>query len=785
MKFSESWLRTFVNPAIDTQSLCDLLTFGGIEVEAVAPLAPAFDRVVVAEVLEVEKHPNADRLNLCKVNVGDAVLSIVCGAPNVKVGIRVPAALVGAQLPEMKIKAAKVRGVDSAGMLCSARELGLDNGVDGLWILSPNATIGMNLRQALSLDDNIIDIKATPNRGDCLSLLGLAREVSALGDCALNIPFDTNPVSVKQTKPQAIEIKALEACPRYCARPIHGVNPKAPTPDWMVERLARSGVRSISAIVDVTNYVMLEMGQPLHAFDAAKIDGAIQVRWAQTGESLLLLNGETRVLDQQYLIIADQTKPLALAGIMGGQDSSVTDNTQDVVLESAFFSPDAIAGKSRKLGFGSDSSYRFERGVDFANTLEAMERASALILQIAGGVAGPVSEAIGSLPQRSDIFLRLNRVEKVLGVALSWEAVAALLKRLDFAFEKTAEGFRVTPTSYRFDMSIEEDLIEEVARVYGYENIPALSPVVAQSALPSVESNRSAQSLRRLMVSRNYQEIVTYSFVDRDWEKDFYANANPISLANPIASQMAVMRSGLIGGLVQTIAYNLNHQQSRIRVFETGRCFSADGTDYAQPWYLGAAVCGGAVDEQWGVKPPRAVDFFDMKADLEALWSPKTLRFMPEIHPALHPGKCARIYDGAKAVGWLGELHPKWQQKYELSQPVILFEFELNALSVVPIPQFKENSKFLPVVRDVALVFDESVTYQSILETVNAQKPSTITDFSLFDIYRGAGVENGKKSLAFRMLVQDTAKTLTDADVELSVSEIIKIMQHQFNAKLR
>jgi phenylalanyl-tRNA synthetase beta chain len=784
MKFSENWLRTFVSPELSTRELADLLTFGGIEIEGVALVAPLFDRVVVGEVLSMVKHPNADRLNVCQVNAGVAPLTIVCGAPNVRPGMRVPTALIGAQLPGIEIKAATVRGVDSSGMLCSARELGLSDAADGLLALPSDAVIGANVRDVLDLDDQVLDSKPTPNRGDCLSLRGMAREVAALSGAPIKL-VDVKPVAASHDARPAIRLDAADACPLYCGRIIRGVNAQAPAPEWMVRRLARSGIRSISAIVDVTNYVMLELGQPMHAFDAAKIEGGIRVRLAVPHEKLLLLNGETRELSEAFLVIADDRKALALAGIMGGADSAVTDATSDIVLESAFFDPGIIAGKSRVLGFGSDSSFRFERGVDFGAAREAMERATRLILEVCGGSAGPVAEAAAALPQRKPIPLRLERIERVLGVALPENEVAGIFKRLGFAYRAAAGGVSVTPPSYRFDIAIEEDLIEEVARIHGYNRIPAVRPVVASAPLPFPEKTRSTFAIRRLLTARDYQEVITYSFVDRVWEQDFCDNRTMIELANPIASQMAVMRSSLIGGLVDAVAYNLNHQQSRVRVFEAGRCFVPVQGGYVQPWRIGAAACGHAIEDQWGAQPARKVDYFDIKADVEALFQPRRLTFKADTHPALHPGKSARLMLDGRAVGWIGELHPKWQRKYDLPMAPMLFEADLEALAHRPIPVFKETSKFPPVWRDLALTFDENTPYQAILEAVNAEKPAIVTEFMVFDIYRGAGVENGKKSLAFRMLVQDTDKTLTDTEVDSAVSEIIKILKSKFNAKLR
>jgi phenylalanyl-tRNA synthetase beta chain len=784
MKFSENWLRTVIDPPLSTRELADLLTFGGIEIEAVDPVAPTFERVVVGEVLSIEKHPDADRLNVCQVNVGVAPLTIVCGAPNVKVGMRAPVALVGAKLPGIEIKATKVRGVESHGMLCSAKELGLNADVDGLLQLAVAAPIGANVRDVLALDDQLFDSKPTPNRGDCLSIKGMAREVAALsGHVARNI--DTKVVTATISDMVKITLDAPQACPRYCGRVMRGVDVRAPVPLWMVQRLARSDIRSISAVVDITNYVMLELGQPLHAFDAAKITGGIHARFAKAGEKLTLLNGETREFTPEFLLIADDVKALALAGVMGGTESAVDDDTKDIFLESAFFFPDVIAGKSRVLGFGSDSAFRFERGVDFSATQDAIERATCLILEICGGAAGPVVEALAELPRRDDIGLRMSRVRRLLGIDISHEEASTIFSRLGFAVTHVDDEFTVTPPAYRFDIAIEEDLIEELARVHGYNRIPASCPFAPTRPLPLDESSRSASSIRHSLVARDYQEVVTYSFVDAEWEHDFCTNDNPIALANPIASQMAVMRSSLIGNLVNVIAYNAHRKQSRARVFEVGRCFISGENEHGQPWRVGGGAFGAAIDEQWGVRPARQVDFFDVKADVEALFQPRTAEFIVAVHPAFHPGKSARIAVDGKDAGWMGELHPRLQQKYDIPVAPVLFELELEVLSASSLPLGEEISKFPPVSRDMAAIFDEDTTYQAILEAVEHEKPSIVSSFVVFDLYRGAGVEKGKKSLAFRMLLQDTKKTLTDSEVDSAVSEVREIIEKRFNAKLR
>lgn len=782
MKLSEHWLRELVDPALSTAELADLLTFGGIEVEAVDPAAPAFDRVVVAEVLSVEKHPQADRLNVCQVNAGTAPLTIVCGAPNVRPGMRVPAALVGARLPGMEIKQAKVRGIESQGMLCSAKELGLSEDASGLLELAADATIGASVRELLDLDDQIFTTKPTPNRGDCLSVLGLAREVAALSGAPLRWKTpDTVAAAIGERIAIAVEMPM--DCPRYCGRVIRGVNAAATTPEWMVRRLARSGIRSISAVVDVTNYVLLEMGQPLHAFDMARLQGGIRVRRARAGEKLVLLNGTTLELSPHHLVIADDAGPLALAGIMGGEPSGVTAATRDIVLESAFFAPEVVAGKTRELGFGSDSAYRFERGVDFAGTQAALERATQLIVRLCGGQPGPVCEVQAALPARAKVTLRLARAQRLLGFAIDGATALSILDRLGCRPKAAGDRIEAVPPSHRFDITIEEDLIEELARVYGYANIPAQQPP-APAVLPQIpEARRGAPTVRRMLAHLDYQEVVTYSFVERAWEADFCGNDAPIALANPIASQMSVMRSSLIGGLVQTVAFNASHKQSRIRLFEIGRCFlNQDGLP--QPWRVAGIAFGTAVPMQWG-QAERPVDFFDIKADLEALIVPGAAVLRPQSHPALHPGKSAAITIDGAAVGWIGELHPRWQRKYGLPSAPVLFEMELRALEHRELPAYREIARFPAVRRDLAAEFDESVQYEAISTELRRSGPAILRDVTVFDLYRGQGVQKGKKSLAFSVLLQDTQKTLTDAEAEKAVAELRRILQEKFNAKLR
>ncbi len=791
MKFSEDWLRTLVNPPLSSGELAHALTMAGLEVEAVEAAAPVFDKVVVAEVLSVQKHPDADRLNVCQVNAGvaagDEPLQIVCGAANVRVGMKVPCALVGAQLPGAAIKQVKVRGVESSGMLCSARELGLSDTAEGLLLLPGDAPIGADFRDYYALDDKLFTLKLTPNRADCLGLVGVAREVAAITSAKLS-QLEIEPVSSEINDTLTVQVEVPDACPLYCGRVIRGIRFDASTPPWMTRRLERGGIRIINAVVDVTNYVMLETGQPMHAFDLAKIagmfSGAMYVRYAKSGERLQLLNGENIILQPDMLLIADEAKPLALAGIMGGSESGVQQGTTDLFLESAFFSPEAIAGKSFRLGFSSDSAYRFERGVDFAATRTAMERATRLILDICGGKAGPITEVEGKLPQRNPIRLRVERTRRVLGIDMDTHKAAELLQRLQFNFSVDGEVFQVTPPSYRFDLAIEEDLIEELARIYGYDRIPASLPHTALNMLPESELLRTPAQLRRILTARDYQEVINYTFVDAAWEADFTHNKTPIILKNPIASQMGVMRSSLIGGLISNLQFNLNRKQTRMRLFEVGRCFVREGEAYVQPERLAGLCYGDAVAEQWGL-PARAVDFYDVKADIEALFWPEVADFRAAPHPALHPGKSAQVCLGEKIVGWLGELHPHWQQKIDLPKSTVLFELDLNALTACVLSAAGEISKYPPVRRDIAVVVADNISVQALLEGMRTEKPSIVSEISLFDVYRGKGMESGKKSLAFRVLLQDTGKTLTDAEADLAITKLLNILQRQFGARLR
>ncbi len=791
MQFSEHWLREFVDPPLTSAELAHSLTMAGLEVEALENVAPAFGGVVVAQVLGVDKHPDADKLKLCRVDAGQGeTLQIVCGAPNVAAGMKVPCALVGAELPGIRIKAAKVRGVESFGMLCSARELGLSEDHSGLMALPAGAPVGEDIRTYLALDDKLFTLKLTPNRADCLSLKGVAREVGALTGAPVTLP-SVREVAVTSDRRREVILDAPDACPRYCGRVVSGIDAKASTPDWMKRGLERSGVRSISAVVDITNYVMLELGQPLHAFDNARLAGAVHVRYPTEGEKLLLLNEQTVEPAAGTALIADEKRALALAGIMGGEESGISDATTELFLESAFFAPVAVAGKARALGFSSDASYRFERGVDFAATREALERATQLVQDICGGQAGPVTEAIdrGHLPKRNAVRLRVSRAEKILGISLGAEVAARLFKGLDFTFTHEGDIFTVTPPSHRFDIAIEEDLVEELARLHGYDNIPARRPQGSLAILPLNEQVRSVWRLRRLLASRDYQEVVNYSFVDACWEQDFCANADPVVLANPIASQMGVMRSSLIGGLVANLVTNLNRRVERVRVFEVGRCFLRDArgdliAGFMQPERITALAAGPAAPEQWG-SATRRVDFFDVKADVETLLAPLQAQFERIDHPALHPGRAATVSVKGEVIGLVGELHPRWVQKYELGAPPVVFELDIDAVLEQPLPNYQGVSRFPAVVRDLALVVGQEQPAQPLLEGLIAAAPAFVREVVLFDVYQGKGVDPGKKSLAFRVVMQDTEKTLADGEVDAAMVKLIETAAEKFAAKLR
>lgn len=783
MQFSEQWLRQYTNPSIDTDALSHLLTMAGLEVEELAGVGADFNKVVIAEIISADKHPDADRLQVLKVNVGAAEpLQIVCGASNARVGLKAPCALVGAVLPGFEIKQAKVRGVESFGMMCSETELGLAAESAGLLELPANATVGQDIREYLGLNDKLFTLKLTPNRSDCLSIVGIAREVAALTGATLVLPkFDA--VSAQHQDVKKVSVADAEACAHYCGRLVKGVNAKAQTPEWMVRRLERSGLRSISAVVDITNYVLLELGQPMHAFDAAKLQGDINVRWASQGETITLLNEQEVQLDKDMLVIADNSGAIAFAGVMGGQSTAVSDTCTDIFLESAFFTPDTIAGKGRRFGISTDSSYRFERGVDYGNTLQALERATALVLEICGGQAGAVTEVNGVLPKRVPTQLRMAKLNSILGITLDESLVAKLFDQLGFTYTQKAGVFEVSPPSYRFDISREEDLIEEIARLHGYDNIPAIAPIADLRMLPDAECMVTRAVLQDVLVANGYQEVVNYSFVDESWETELLGNAKPIKLKNPIASNMSVMRSGLWGGLLDTLVYNLNRQQDRVRIFEMGASYAEAKEGFQETMRISGLAYGDVIPEQWG-EAARNVDFYDVKADVDALTGGRA-EYVAAQHPALHPGQTAQIVLRGRSIGWIGKLHPKWQQHYQLPKGAVLFEMDLAPLQQRSIAKYSEVAKFPPVRRDIAVVVDESVSVEALIKTMKKAKLQFVTDIALFDVYRGKGIAEEKKSLAFYVLMQDTQKSLTDAEVDSVMASLLELIKNQHGAELR
>ncbi len=807
MQFSENWLRSMVDPKMNSDELAHLLTMSGLEVEEVEAVAPPFSNVVVAEVVEVAKHPNADRLNVCQVDVGTGtLLNIVCGAPNVRAGMKAICAQAGAVLPPgadgkpFEIKVGKLRGVESQGMMCSAKELKISEESSGLMELPADAPVGTNIRDYLGLNDLKFTIKLTPNKADCLSVLGVARERSALTGSPLALPqFRDVPVSTDEVLP--VKVSAPDLCGRFAGRVVRGLNAKAATPEWMKRRLERSGQRSVSALVDISNYVMLEVGRPSHVFDLDKIHGALEVRWGRKGESLKLLNGNTIEVDEWVGVIADERQIESLAGIMGGDSTAVTLDTTDIYLEAAFWWPNAIQGRARRYNFSTDAAHRFERGVDYATVVEHIERLTSLIVEICGTGdtrVGPVDDQVVNLPRRQPVTMRTERARKVIGVPVTDEMVADIFTRLQLPFTSEPGKFHVTAPSYRFDIEIEEDLIEEVARVYGFENIPALPPVAPSAMLIEPENTRSLFAIRHRLADLGYQEVVNMSFVEASWEQDFAANEAPIRLRNPIASQLSVMRSSLVGSLVANVRYNTNRKAGRVRVFEVGAVFrrNAEVQDgplsvagYEQPKRVAAIAYGPALDEQWGA-PARAVDFFDVKADLEALFAPRALRFAKTEHPALHPGRSATVELDGKVVGFIGELHPRWMQKYELAQAPVLFEVDAEALRARQVPGYEEISKFPGASRDLALVLKQDVPAQAVLDAFQAEIDANpagriVQAVVLFDEYRGKGLEADEKSLAFRFSLQDTQSTLQDDAVDAIMAAVAESAKQKLHARLR
>ncbi|BCG62570.1 MAG: phenylalanyl-tRNA synthetase beta chain [Methyloprofundus sp.] len=789
MQFSEAWLRELVNPAIDTAALVEQLTMAGLEVDSVTPAAAEFSGVVVGQVVSVVAHPDADKLRICKVEVGDAEpLQIVCGASNVREGLKIPAALIGAVLPgNFKIKKSKLRGEQSFGMLCSEKELGLADDADGLMELAADAPVGTDIRDYLALNDQMIEVDLTPNRADCLSVEGVAREVALLNEIDFAVAAIA-PAVVEHQESLDVKISAPSACPLYLGRLIKGVNATAETPLWMQERLRRSGLRSLSPVVDVTNYVLIELGQPLHAFDAAKLSGGIEVRMAQADEVLGLLNDQEIKANIETLVIADADKALALAGVMGGSVSAVTDDTQDVFLECAFFNPSFMMGKARHYGLHTDSSHRFERGVDPELQQRAIERATQLIVEIAGGSVGPITEVIATehLPKRPAVSLRQQRIKRILGVELATTEVEAILQRLGMQVVKDAEGWQVTPAGFRFDIAIEADLIEELGRVYGYNNLPQSSLLMRSALSQAPEAILEIDQIKDLLVARDFQEAITYSFVDEELQKSIVPDDSYIKLQNPISSELAVMRTTLWCGLLQAAAYNTKRQQTRVRLFEAGQRFLGTDADKQEKMLAGIAL-GSVGPEQWGDKA-RKVDFYDIKADVEAVCAltGRVVQFVAAKHSALHPGQSAEIKtaDG-QLLGWVGMLHPTLEKQLGFDNNVFLFELSQEVLLERRVPVFSSLSKFPSVRRDLALLMREEVSFQAVKECIEGCQETLIKDVKVFDIYRGQGVEQGYKSVALALILQDATQTLTDTEIDAIVNKVLEALSNKLSAKLR
>ena len=811
MQFSESWLRTFCNPSLSTQQLADTLTMAGLEVEELKPVAPPFTKIVVGEIKEAVQHPNADRLRVCKVDVGQPeLLDIVCGAPNARVGIRVPCALVGAELPPGEdgkpfvIKVGKLRGVESQGMLCSAKELQLADDHGGLLELASDATIGQSIRECLNLDDTLFTLKLTPNLAHCLSVYGVAREVAALTGAPLVSPvFST--VAVSNTDKVAVKISAPDLCGRFTGRVIRHVNTKAKTPQWMVDRLARCGQRSVTALVDISNYVMFELGRPSHIFDLDKIHGGLDVRWGKPGEQLKLLNGTTVTVDEKVGVIADDVQVESLAGIMGGDATAVSDDTQHVYVEAAFWWPKSIAGRSRRFNFSTDAGHRFERGVDPQLTVEHIERLSQLILDICGTSTtscGPMDDHQSRMPVPAPVSVRVARVSKVIGMPLTQAQCVDALERLGLKVTQSDGVLTLVPPSFRFDLQIEEDLIEEIARMVGYDNLPHTPPLAPITAKIRTEAERGPFAVRRSLAALGYQETINFSFVEESWEHGLAGNPNPIKLLNPIASQMSVMRSTLLGSLLQVLKFNQARKQPRVRVFELGRVFLRDATvkntdttveGFNQPMRVSGLASGGADTLQWGRKE-RGVDFFDVKGDVESLLAPLKAQFLPGNHPAMHPGRCAQVVLHDKVIGFVGELHPEWRQQFELTQAPILFELDLDAVLQRKVAEFKSVAKLQPVQRDIAVVVADDVTHSALMTAIwAAPTAGLLRDAQLFDVYRPKLAKDASpatdgatdRSLAVRLTLNSDDSTLSEEQIESTVKAIVDQLTASLGARQR
>ena len=807
MQFPESWLREFCNPPISTQALADTLTMAGLEVEELQPVAPPFTGIVVGEIKEAVQHPDADRLRVCKVDVGQgSLLNIVCGAPNARVGIKVPCAMVGAELPPgedgkpFKIKVGKLRGVESEGMLCSAKELKIADDHGGLLELANDAPLGQNIREHLRLDDTLFTLKLTPNLAHCLSVFGIARELSALTGVPLQTPaFPKIQTTHKDTLP--VKIESTDLCGRFSGRIVRGVNPKATTPAWMVDRLARCGQRSVSPLVDISNYVMFELGRPSHIFDLDKIHGGLQVRWGKAGEQLALLNGNTVTVDEKVGVIADSKEVESLAGIMGGQATAVSDSTSNIYIEAAFWWPTAIAGRSRRFNFSTDAGHRFERGVDPQLTVEHIERITQLVVDICGTpqtTVGPIDDQQVNMPKTESVTLRVARAVKVIGMPLTQQRIADALRGLGLPVEEGDGLVTVTPPSFRFDLKIEEDLIEEVARMVGYNNLPTTPPKAPITAKIRAESQRSPHAVRRQLAALGYQETINFSFVDARWETELADNANPVALLNPIASQMSVMRSSLIGSLLQVVKFNADRKAHGVRVFEIGRVFSKNASvpdsdttvkGFDQPMRVAGMSFGNAAPVQWDVKD-QASDFYDVKADVQALLAPAVPTFEVDTHTAMHPGRCAKVLLHGQAIGYVGELHPKWRQSWDLSSAPVMFELNLDAVTERAVPVALAVERFPNVERDIAVIVKEHIAHDQVIAAVHAASTQGwLRHAVLFDVYRtktaNASMAADEKSLAIRLTLNSHEATLNDAQIDQAVQAVVAQLAQQFSARLR
>ncbi len=808
MQFPESWLRAFCNPPLTTAQLAHTLTMAGLEVEDLKPVAPPFSHIVVGEIRHAEQHPNADRLRVCKVDVGaPELLNIVCGAPNARVGIRVPCALVGAELPPgadgkpFVIKVGQLRGVESQGMLCSAKELQLADDHGGLLELAPDAPLGQSIREHLNLDDTLFTLKLTPNLAHCLSVYGVAREVAALTGAPLLAP-EFPPVALGNADTLKVTVSAPDLCGRFSGRLIRNLNPQAKTPQWMVDRLARCGQRSVTALVDISNYVMFELGRPSHIFDLDKIHGGLDVRWGRSGEQIKLLNGNTVEVDGQVGVVADEQQVESLAGIMGGDATAVSDATRHVYVEAAFWWPRAIAGRSRRFNFSTDAGHRFERGVDPASTVEHIERLTRLIVDICGTpdtTCGPVDDQQPHMPVPAPVQLRVARAAKIIGMPLTQAQCFDALRALGLDVAQAEGVLTVVPPTFRFDLQIEEDLIEEVARMVGYDQLPHTPPLGPITAKLRPEAQRSPFAVRRALAAMGYQETINFSFVEERWERQLAANTAPIKLQNPIASQMSVMRSSLIGSLVQVLQFNQARKAPRVRVFELGRVFlrnaAVQNTDttvqgFDQPMRV-AGLASGSVDAlQWGRKDT-GVDFFDVKGDVKALFAPLKPDFLPGMHPAMHPGRCAQVMVSGRSIGYVGELHPQWRQAYELNQSPVVFELDLGAVLQTRVAVAQAVPKLQAVQRDIAVLVADSVSHSSLMaEIFAAPTLGLLQDAQLFDVYRPVGQASDSagtplRSLAVRLTLHSDVATLTEEQIDSTVEAVIAQLTRQLGARLR